>query len=186
MSFGLDSSLAHLAPGVLGWYYKTTVGVDNSSQVAFAPAYAYADDLPDEMRWQWGALAAEAMEAADAGVTYLIGFNYSATYLEPLLAQWNVEGAVYFRYLDYYVEVSRNGSVLWLHDKPAIAIRESLWANHTTADYIAQLLNAQSRDHTSEGGYSVVAVMAWSNTAEDVVRPSEALDEELLVVGQAR
>ena len=91
MSFSLDSSLAHMAPGVLGWYYET-VRSRNDSLVAFAPAYTYPDELEEGLRWQWGALAAEAMAAADVGVDLFIGFNYSAVYAEPLLAQWNVEG----------------------------------------------------------------------------------------------
>ena len=180
MTFGLDSSLAHLAPGLLGWYYDTAT--PNSSLAAFAPAYTYPDELPEAQRWQWGELAGEAMALADVGVTSVIGFNYSEVYLEPLLAQWNVEGAVWLQYLSYYVEVGRNGSVLWIHDKPLIAIRESLWVDHSTQQSIADLINAQSREHTSERGYSVIAVMAWSNSAADVVRLSEMLDEDVVVV----
>ena len=187
MTFGLDPSLAHLAPNILSWYYDMAAdGVGeghNSSLIAFSPAYTYPDDLAEELRWQWGALAAEAMQAADMGVNYFIGWNYSIEYAEPLLSQFNIEGVVYFEYLNYYRLLNnRNGSVLWSHGKPFIAIRESLWLNHTTGPYIADLLNAQSRDSTSPEGYSVIAVSAWFNTADSVLSVIAQLDEDILVV----
>ena len=90
---------------------------------------------------------------------------------------------MYFDYPNYYLlDGGRNGSVFWVDDKPAIAVRESLWAGHSTPQSVAALINQQTRDHRGVAGYSVVAVHLWSQTVDTVGEAVKALDEEGVVV----
>jgi hypothetical protein len=181
ISWGLDPSLAHLAPGILQMYYDhATV---NDSFIAFAPGYAYPDFMDDNDRWKWAQLAGEAMVAADMSVNYFIGFNYSTEFFGPVLSQWNVAGVVYFDYPNYYLLTdNRNGTVTWVHNKPSIAVRESLWDGHSTPAYIASVLNSQKRDSTTVDGYSVIAVHVWSEDVNSIVETVKALDDDIMVV----
>ena len=86
------------------------------------------------------------------------------------------------RYLNFYRTLDHNGTILWRYGKPLIAIRDSLWAEHTTARYIADLLNAQSTDRSSDAGYSVVAVQMWSTSAPQLLALIAQLQEHVLVV----
>jgi hypothetical protein len=51
-----------------------------------------------EARQNWAAVGAEALNHADMGVNLLIGFNFTESALEPMMAQYNVEGMIYFCY----------------------------------------------------------------------------------------
>ena len=75
-----------------------------------------------------------------------------------------------------------NGSVKWVHGKPCISVRNSLWQDHTTPASIAAMLNAQSTDHTTTAGYSVIAVHIWSETMDSLVKVAQQLQEHVLLV----
>ena len=92
------------------------------------------------------------------------------------------DSLVYFNYPDFYVVPNRSGSVIWVDQKPAIAVRDSLWEGHSTPSSLAKLLNAQSRDAGSVDGYSVLAVHLWSQTVDTVAETVEALDKDGVVV----
>lgn len=180
-TWSLNPSLSHIAPSQLQYFYDTSVA--NDSIIAFTPGYSYPDMYPTSVaRQNWAEIGAEAMAHADMGVNLMIGFNFTADAFEPLMAQWNVEGMVYFCYPNYYVLPDVNGSVIWIHDKPVISIRESLWADHSTPESVAALLNKQSRDDTSVDGYSVIGIHMWSQTVDTVNKVAALLDDDVVVV----
>ena len=167
LSFGVDPSLALLAPSTLGVMYGTA-GV-NDSIVAFAPGYAYPSYMTDEQVLVWAESASVTMAAAALNVAYYIDFNYSARYFGPLLKQPNVDGVVYFDYPNFYVlDNGRNGTVTWVAGKPCIAVRDSLWAGHSTPQSIADMLNQQVRDNTQTAGYSVIAAHLWTQDVDTI------------------
>ena len=182
LSFGIDPSLAMLAPSTLGLMYDSA-GV-NDSIVAFAPGYAYPSFMPLEIEvWTWAEAASELMATAGLRINYYIDFNYSASYFGPLLQAPNIDGVVYFDYPNYYVlDNGRNGTVTWVNHKPAIAVRDSLWAGHSTPDSIATMLNQQSRDSTQTAGYSVIAAHLWSQDVGTISDVVEQLDGDGVVV----
>ena len=181
LSFGVDPSLALLAPSTLGLMYDTA-GV-NDSVVAFAPGYAYPSYMSDEQVWKWAEAASETMGAAGLTINYYIDFNYSSQYFGPLLQQSNIAGIVYFDYPNFYVlDHGRNGTVTWVNHKPAISVRDSMWAGHSTPQSIAEMLNQQVRDNTQTAGYSVIAAHLWSQDVGTISDVVARLDSEGVVV----
>ena len=85
-------------------------------------------------------------------------------------------------YGNYVLPEPDNGSVKWVNGKPCIAVRSSLWQDHSTPQSIAKLLNAQSRNHSSTAGYSVIAVHIWSETVDSMMQVAQLLDDDVLLV----
>ena len=181
LSFGVDPSLALLAPSTLGLMYDTAG--QNDSIVAFAPGYAYPSYMSDEQVWMWAEAASATMAAAQLRMQYYIDFNYSSRYFAPLLHQSNIDAVVYFDYPNYYIlDHGRNGSVTWVDHKPAIALRDSMWTGHSTPQSIAAVLNSQLRDHTQTAGYSVIAAHLWTQDVGTIGEVVAQLDGDGVVV----
>ena len=89
---------------------------------------------------------------------------------------------MYSYYGNYVLPEPANGSVKWVNGKPCVSIRASLWQDHSTPQSIAKMLNAQSRNHTSAAGYSVIAVHIWSETMDSMLQVAELLDDDVLLV----
>lgn len=85
-------------------------------------------------------------------------------------------------YGNYVLPDPYNGDVKWINNKPAIAVRASLWADHSTPASIATLLNSQLRDETVIGGYSVIAVHIWSETVDSLLEMAAALEDGVVLV----
>ena len=182
IGWGLNPTLATTMPVGLDMYYQQAVP-SNDGFVAFSAQYAFPEHMSKEGVQQWAELSGQAMATADMHVMNFIGNGFNESSFEPLLAQWNIDGIVYFDYYGNYVlPAPLAGSVKWAHNKPCIAVRQSLWADHTTPASIAALLNEQSKDHTSTAGYSVIAVHIWSETVQSLVQVANALDESVLLV----
>lgn len=60
--------------------------------------------------------------------------------------------------------------------------QDSLWADHSTPESIAELLNKQSRDAETVDGYSVIGIHMWSQTVDTVNQIATLLDEDVEVV----
>ena len=182
IGWGLNPTLALTAPIGLHSYYAQAVP-ENDGVVAFSAQYAFPERMTPEGRQQWAELSAQAMAAADLRVMNLIGNNFSSTYFEPLLSQWNIDGVVFWPFYGNYVLPSPdNGSVLWIHGKPVISSRASLWQDHSTPESIAAMLNQQARDPTATAGYSIIAVHIWSETVESLIQLAKLLDDDVLLV----
>jgi len=179
IGWGLNPTLAWVAPAGLNAYY--TRAADNDSFIPFSSTYAYPDYMSPEAVGQWSDISAEAMQRADMTVLNFIGNNFSLPYYAPLLSQWSIEGAFYWPYYNNYVN-DPPGEVQWYNDKPIVATRASLWADHANSTQIAELVNQQKRDHTTTDGYSLIAVHIWSETIVDVLNAIEGLDQDVLVV----
>jgi len=173
--------LAFTSPVGLHSYYRESRGGD--SFVAFSSTYAFPDYMTPAGAQQWGELTGQAMAKADLRVLNFIGNSFNKSYFAPLLTQWNVDGAIYFDYYGNYVLPSpANGSVEWVAGKPCISIRNSLWQDHTTPESIAAQLNAQSRDHTTTDGYSVIGVHIWSETVDSLLKVASLLKDDVVLV----
>ena len=89
---------------------------------------------------------------------------------------------VYFPYDDYVLPSGQNGSVIWVHDKPGISLRDCMRNGHSTPQSTARMINALSRDHTSTDGYSILGLMIWDVTLDMVLQLVELLDDDVVLV----
>ena len=182
IGWGINPTLAYTAPIGLHTYY----GQANASKdgfVGFSSTYAFPEAMPSGGAAEWAEATGAAMAAADIRVVNFIGNSWNASYWTYLLQQHNIDGAVYFDYYGNYVlPAPNNGAVQWIHNKPAIAVRASLWQDHSTPASIAQMLNEQVRDETVVAGYSVVAVHIWSETVDSLLEMAAALDDDVVLV----
>ena len=89
MTWGVDPSLAHVAPGTLEFFYNTST--PNDRFAGFAPGYAYPSYMTEDQRWLYAEAAGETMNAAGISVAYLIDFNFSSEFYGPLLHQFQVD-----------------------------------------------------------------------------------------------
>lgn len=68
--------------------------------------------------------------------------------------------------------------------KPVIGARYKLWQGYDTPATLAAKLNRQTTDPTSQNGYSLIAVHAWSSSVADIVATASLLDDSRVrVVG---
>ena len=182
IGWGINPTLAYTAPVGLSTYY----GQANASKdgfVGFSSTYAFPEAMPDGGAAEWAEATGAAMAAADIRVVNFIGNSWNQSYWAYLLQQHNIDGAIYFDYYGNYVLPDPyNGAVQWIHNKPAIAVRASLWQDHSTPKSIAQMLNGQVRDATVVGGYSVVAVHIWSETVDSLLEMAGGLDDDVVIV----
>ena len=152
IGWGINPTLALTAPiGMHTYYGQANVSMDGF--VGFSSTYAFPEAMPAGGAAEWAEATGAAMAAADIRVVNFIGNSWNESYWQYLLQQHNIDGAIYFDYYGNYVLPDPdNGSVKWVNNKPAIAVRASLWQDHSTPKSIAAMLNSQSTDETTVGG----------------------------------
>ena len=181
VSWAVDGAWSFLSPGVLEFMFSTAAA--NDSVVSFSPGYAFPSMMSKDQRWSFAQQMADSMRASDLRVNSYIDFNYSSEYFAPFLHTQAVDGLVYFDYPSFYVlPDQRNGSVVWVNDRPCIAVRESLWAGHTEPADISGLLRGLSRDRSTAAGYSVIAVHLWTEGLDALQRLYDQLDHAAVAV----
>ena len=182
IGWGINPTLALTAPIGLHTYYSQA-NASKDGFVGFSSTYAFPEAMPEGGAAEWAEATGAAFTAADIRVVNFIGNSWNSSYWAALLQQHNIDGGIYFSYYGNYVmDPPDNGSVQWINNKPAIAVRAALWQDHSTPKSIAQLLNQQARDETTVGGYSVVAVHIWSETVDSLLEMNDALDDGVVLV----
>ena len=92
MAWGVDPSLAFLAPGTLGFLYNTSTA--NDAVVGFAPGYAYPSYMTEEQRWLYAEEAGETMAKAGLTINYVRRASASASAAAPIRPGSDTDGRI--------------------------------------------------------------------------------------------
>ena len=182
VGWGINPTLAHVAPiGLQTYYSRSNASYD--SFIGFSAGYAYGNDMSDDTLKAWATETNIAMQAADIHVMNYIADTFDQRTTAALHAQPAIDATFFMPYYNNYVPVyPYNGTVQWSNGKPAISMRDSLWADHSTPQSVAALVNALSTNHTTVDAYSAIVIHIWSMTMTDVKTCIELMDKNRVVV----
>ena len=173
MGWTLSAAAADLAPVVPAWLYSAANSTDVFVGGVSGVGYLY----PDEVLAGMDALAAlSAGFMAKSGLRVLNvlarGDTVPAAAAASYLSHPDIDALIWYPYSDYS---GLRGAISWHAGKPVIGGRFNLWGNGSdpsgptffNVTGLAAALLAQIRDPTSEAGYSLVPLHAWSHTVAD-------------------
>lgn len=190
MGWTLSPSLADLAPVTLSYLYNQAADPTKPYPNIFVGGvsgmgYFYPDvtELNPELLSKSAALTAGYMNKADMNIVTVL--SYGNGYLtnaipEAYLQYSNINGIFWENYDDYS---GMKGKISFINNKPVIGGRFNLWGDGSnpsgpTFKNVTGLIEALlslPRDPTTENGYSLIPVHAWSHNVTDVRQVMEGL-----------
>ena len=177
----IPPALSELAPTVMQKLYamaeRTDIGSDYFIAGPSGHTYQFPETYPDLDRSC--TLMDRYMNKSDLSIVNILGNDYDYNYFYPFLKQESVEGLFYYDYSDYSKEKGRMDCFAL---KPVISGKYNLWGGFETCESLATKLNNEVKDPSSEEGYSLVAVHAWSNSVDSLLFIQSMLDENVRIV----
>ena len=169
---------AELLPTVLAYAADGATANDSFVGAPSAVGYTYPDLLPAARVGPMAAATAALLERANMRTLNVIGSVPAAEPLEALLAHDELDGLFWYSYGDGYSGL--RGNVAWVHGKPVVGGRVSLWGDGSTGDMIGvdalpAALTGLPTEPTDPNSYSLIPVNAWSHNYSDVVRAAQLL-----------
>jgi hypothetical protein len=190
MGWTLSAALADLGPAVLTYLYQhaTIRSAENSSCDVFVAApsgagYAYPDEMSPQGLAAFADATGQVMTRSGLSIVNVIADSFSSQAAQALASQQAVDALFWYDYAPYdklagqITQFSRPG-----RDRvPSIGARFMLWEGFDSPETLAPKLRAMPTDPTSQDGYSLIVVNAWSSNVTQVSQTIDLLSDALSI-----
>ena len=187
-----------IAPLINNWYYEHQTGNDNFLAAVSGVGYCNPALLPKTVLKKYAEITAEYMKKSGIYNTVLLmdspeeklidpketGINNIYEITKAFSEQEGIEGGFLY-YGNLYRPVKTPGAVFWNKGKPFNAIRETLWNSGDKNSYmraLANKINGYVRDPSVIEGYTAINVQYWQYYFDEVIKFTEMLDDDIIVV----
>ena len=174
--------MAVLAPTLLDWVRRNRTANDSLAAGPSGAGYAYpALFRSPSQAAAFARVSAYLMERSGQSVLNVIGVTPSAESLESLVTQEQIKGVVYFTFgAERMGYAGLHGNVAYLHGKPIVGARLSLWGDATSGDKVGvaglvRALQTLPKDPADPNSYSVI-VSELGNGYAELVNATRALE----------
>ena len=179
LGWTVSPAAIELLPTVVQYAASGATPNDTFVGAPSAGGYTYPDLLPPARLPSIASATASLMGRSNLRHLNVIGSVPAAEPLEPLLAEESVEAIFWYSYGDGYSGL--RGNVAYVHGKPVIGGRVSLWGDGSSGDMIGVDALPAALAHlptnpTDPNSYSLIPVNAWSHNYSDVVRAVRLLE----------
>ena len=181
IGWSFSAAGVELLPTVLEWAQAGATANDSFVAAPSGAGYAYPDELLPARRGAFAEASADLMARGRMDFLNVIGAAPAAESLEPLLAQEQIQGVFYWTYGAGYSGL--RGNVAYVHGKPVIGGRRSLWGDGTDPAStmvgpaaLVEALASLPKEPSDPNSYSLIPVHAWSHNVSTVRQVAEALE----------
>eukprot|EP00051_Salpingoeca_urceolata_P029121 m.488987 g.488987 ORF g.488987 m.488987 type:complete len:605 (+) comp26277_c0_seq1:1-1815(+) len=176
MGWTMSPALSVLTPSVWDMIAANATANDSFIGAPSGIGYTYPGffSLPGE----FSDLTMDALATSGMRTLNVIGQNFGFGSLWPLIGRAQLDALFYYSFCCFYVQ--GGGQIDFFQGKPAITGRYALWEDRPSGQAVGvsglvkQLLPL-AKDPTSEGGYSLIPVHAWSHSYGDVLNVTSQL-----------
>lgn len=179
MGWSVSPALYSLGPNIIDHTYRNAKAGDRFVCSVSGLGYTYPMSYTAEALARYCAILDEYLGATDLSVVKILDNGLPEQTIEAYSKMENAKGFLYCTYSDSYV--GEHGSVYWSENgKPFVSCRATMW--NSSAEAIAEQINAYPADATTIEGYTYVNLHVWSMDYNDVKAMVELLDEDVVVV----
>lgn len=183
MGYGLAPMMHSLAGPAMAWYYAQarSGGIRARDQFVAGPSglgYFYPSRMPPENMRGYLKKLSTYMKRADLDVIQILDFQtpHAPDVWDAYASVKQVKGLVWQPFGRDDLE---DGEIRWARGKPVVEPRALLWESKGTPESIFSKIRKMPADPTSEKGYSLVLVHAWSSDGDKV----KVLADKLATLG---
>lgn len=177
--WSVSPTLYSLGPNILARTYRNAQAGDAFVCSVSGLGYTYPQRYSVEQLERYCAVLDTYLAATDLSVVKILDSGLPEKTIEAYAQMENAEGFLFCTYANKYVD--EHGSVYWSENgKPFVSCRATLW--DTTAQDVAEQINAYPADATSIEGYTYVNLHVWSMDYTDVAEMARLLDDDVVIV----
>lgn len=174
LGWSLSPSLYYLAPTVFNKYYEAASSSKYNDNYIVAPSgngYIYPSKYPSEKLLDYTKRLNEYMKNVDEHTVLILDDEafYKKDLWDKYTCNSNIDALLY---LNYDINNSYNGKIIWSNDKPIISCRDLLWAGIEDENQLLSNINDRiNLGYTNikhPNSYTFVYIHVWSNTMDNV------------------
>jgi len=180
MGWTIPPEMTELCPILMRELYKNRTNND----VFIAGISGHGLTYPS--RNPWNKLHAERtkkiLTKSDLSYSYIQDFGWFADIFNDLANNEFLNGIIYIDYRDYNKYA---GNIMWINEKPCIAVKYNFWESSNTADKaksIAESINSASRNIKSIEAYSIINVHPWTHDLYDIAQLVSLFKSDVRIV----